>query len=493
MPLRAHQVDPVAHLKQVLSEHRTAVDLSDTGTGKTAVAVAVAGDSGLPTLVVHPKVAETSWRDMGNLFGHQFSQVGYELLRTGNTPFGKWENGAAPRHHYYKCQCCQTLVDPENITPCYAHHAGIHCIERKSRQHDYGHFQFHPAVRQVIFDEVHRCNGRDSLNMELLVAAKRQGLRVLGLTATAGYNPLSFMGLGYLLDLHALDHEKLVRGVWLKSFYQWARHYGCVNDRRFRGWKWLVGATEQAEIMAEIRDSIIPERGVRVRRAEIPGFPDCEILPELFDVTTPERFNELYAQVREAQEALKLRRESDVAPDAPLTKILRARQEIELLKVPIAEELGNDYLDKGFSVVHFVNFRQTIDELQKRFPDALIIDGSPDGVKHRVGYLERFQRNDCRSLIVNNEAGGVSLSMQDLDGLHPRAGLFMPGFSATVARQVFGRLPRDGGKSPVVYRVLLAAKTVETAVHKALRSKLDNLDALNDSDLSPGNLMIDVR
>lgn len=494
MPLREHQRVPAAHLTNVLNQYRSGVDLSHPGAGKSYVASAVAAASGLPTLVVHPVVAFGTWAVAAETFGEQFSQVGYELLRAGGTPFGQWTNGVSPRVRYYKCQCCLETVDLANYRPCYCHPAGIHCLETKTRQHDYGRFQFHPAVKQIIFDEGHRCNGLDSLNADLLIAAKRQNIRTLVLTATAGCNPLHFRALGYLLDLHSLDKDKLLPfkpGIALRAlpnFYRWAAKYGCRRDPRFRGVKWFAGREEQSQIMLDIRSKIIPARGVRLGPADIPGFPACDIQPELYDVTSPEVIDKLYAEVREAQEQLKLRKESDVAPDSPITKILRARQEIELLKVPVAAELGQDYLDKGFSVVHFVNFRQTIDELQKRFPEARVIDGHT--LDTRDESLRKFQANEIPMLLVNSQAGGASLSMQDLDGFHPRVGLVMPNFSATLMRQVFGRLPRDGGLTPVVYRVLLARRTIETEIHRALRAKLDNLDALNDADLNPGNLMI---
>jgi hypothetical protein len=455
--------------------------------------MAVVTDSRLPTLVVGPKIAQDTWERAAKHFKDTVSYVGYELLRTGNTPFGKWSNGAKPRKKFFKCQCCQRVVDLERYVPCYVHPQGIHCLESKSEAHDYGHFIFNPAIKQVVFDECHRCAGIDSLNADMLIAAKRQRIRTLALSATAACNPLNFRALGYLLDLHNLDQDLLRPGLPPKPcFFRWARKYGCRRDPRFRGFKWMLGEAEQREVMAEIRAQIIPERGIRISRKDIPGFPEVDIQPELYDVTTPAVFDELYAQVKEAQEALKLRQENDVAPDSPLTKIIRARQKIELLKVPIAEELGQDYLDKGFSVVWFVNFRQTIDELSRRFPDARIIDGSADSVKYRDEWVADFQGNRINALIVNSDAGGECLSLQDLTGYNPRVGLAMPSFSATRFRQLVGRLPRDGGLSMVTYRVLLAAKTIETNIHRALRSKLNNLDALNDADLNPGNLIIKV-
>jgi hypothetical protein len=494
MLLRDHQLAPVAALSEILARSGSAVDLSDPGAGKTYVAQSVVSISGLSTLVVGPKIAQDTWERAASHFSDSVSYVGYEMLRSGNTLFGKWSRGVAPRKKFFKCQCCQRVVDLEKYVPCYCHPLGIHCLEQKSKAHDYGIFCFAPEIKQIVFDECHRCGGIDSLNADILIAAKRQRIRTLGLSATAACNPLQFRALGYLLDIHGLDSDDMVIGSRkLPGFYKWARQQGCQRDERFRGFKWMLGEIQQREVMAEIRESIIPSRGVRLRRKDIPGFPEVDTRPELYDVTSPEVFDQLYEQVKEAQEALKLRQESDIAPDSPLTKIIRARQKIELLKVPIAEELGQDYLDKGFSLVWFVNFRQTIDELAKRFPEARIIDGSPESVKHRDEWVADFQSNRINSLIVNNDAGGACLSMQDLDGDHPRVGLVMPCFSATVMRQVFGRLPRDGGMSGVTYLVLLAAKSIETSIHRALRSKLNNLDALNDADLNPGNLMIRVN
>lgn len=495
--LREHQKEPFRQLRAILANYGSGVDESGTGTGKTYVAAAVAADSGLPTLVVHPKVAHSTWSRAADLFDEKFSQVGYELLRAGNTPFGKWSGGSGRRRIYYKCQCCQREIDLEQWQPCYVHPQGIHCLETKTRPHDYGQFEFHPAVRQIIFDEVHRCGGRDSLNADMLIAAKRQNIRVLGLSATLASGVLQMRALGYLLDLHGLDRDIVIRRAASPlapcsirpNFYKWASHYGCRRDPRFRGWKWLLGESAQREVMLELRQQIIPARGVRVQCEDIPGFPKCDIQAELYDVEHPEEIDRLYAEVQEALGILSARAENDKAPDSPLTRILRGRQRIELLKVPIAEELGQDYLEKGFSVVFFVNFRQTIDELCKRFPDAPVVDGTPESVKQRDASVAKFQRNDCQALIVNNQAGGVCLSMQDLDGFHPRVGLVFPSFSATDMIQVCGRLPRDGGKSTAHYRFLFANTEIEKRMHRAVRSKQHNIEALNDADLSGASLM----
>jgi hypothetical protein len=265
-------------------------------------------------------------------------------------------------------------------------------------------------------------------------------------------------------------------------------HLGCRRIPR-AGFKWMVGQEEQARIMASLRSQIIPARGVRITTAEIPGFPAVTITPKLYDLDEGGQIDKLYQQMAKSLEALKKHAEGDKSADHPLTMILRARQKIELLMVPIVVERAQDCLENGESVAVFVNFRQTLDELSQRLKCGMIVDGSPDGVVNRQKYLARFQANDDRLILLNSEAGGISLSLHDLHGGHPRRGLVVPGYSAVTFKQLLGRLPRDGGKTPAFYEVLFAAKTIQTRVYTALKNKLSNMAAFNDAwsdvDMNP--------
>jgi hypothetical protein len=491
--LRPHQKVPFAHLKEGLPRVRGMVDTSGTGTGKTYVAAATAISLGEPTLVVCPKIARSSWERAAEYLGEKVSVIGYEMLRTGNSPFGKWSNENRKSSTFFVCEVCQCRVDPINPQPCPHHPRGIHCIVAKKKSPSYGRFSFHRSIGTIIFDEAHRCNGVDSLNADMLIGAKRGTHKVLGLSATLAHSPIQLRALGYLLDLHNLESDKISPariGVKLSSpsFKRWAESYGCRYDQRWHGWKWFLGAEAQKETMSQISASIIPSRGVRVTAEDIPGFPERDIQAELYDIDEPEKVNGAYTRMAAALEEHKLRTSSDVNPEHPLTKILRARQEVELLKVPIFAELAQDYLDKGFSVACFVNFRQTIEELQKILPSARIIDGSPESVRTRQETTDLFQSNVCRSLLVNSDAGGICLSLHDLFGGFPRVGLVSPCFSAVTLRQVFGRFQREGGKSRSYYRIIFANGTVEMPIWRAVRPKLDNIDALLDADLCPDNL-----
>jgi hypothetical protein len=370
----------------------------------------------------------------------------------------------------FVCVNCQQVYEAQ---PCYAHPRGIHCVRPKVRAHRYGDFEFAPEVKLVIFDEFHRANG-DSLNAEMVIGAHRQRKRMICLSATPAHTPLQFRALGYISGQHNID-----------DFYDWLRGYGCRRTT-WGGLKWLVGAQQQAAIMRELNGKVF-RNAVRIRREDVPNFPKCVIEPQLFDLPAEDTAEmiALQEELRDALEALRARQSLDANPDNPLTTILRTRQRIELLKVPIAAELGRDSLAQGNSVVWFVNFRQTITELQRRFPNAGVIDGTVVG-DARDDVVARFQSNALRELIVNCEAGGIALSLQDLHGGHPREGIGMPVFKADTFIQFTGRLPRDGGRSPVRYRIVLAAGTLDEKIYRRLLGKMDNLSALVDADFDPG-------
>ncbi len=470
--LRPHQIQPAKHLLELARLGLNAVDLSDTGTGKTFVACAVMAALQQPTLAVVPKIAVPNWTKAAAYFGESISVVSYETLRTGRSPYGHWDNTPPPAFRcdtFYKCTSCQLVVDFDNFVPCYAHHAGMHCLETKKVPWKYGDFHFHPAVRYVIWDEVHRCSAIDSLNGDMLNASPLG----LGLTATAACTPLQMKALGKFIGLH---HGR--------DFYQWARRHGCGKIQGLPGFHWLKGKETQTEIMREIGNSIVPARGVRVRYADIPNFPKRTISAGLYQVENPGEINRLHEEMAEALDALENRRQGDKDLEHPLTKLTRIRQRLGLLKIPLIVERTQDLLASGHSVGVFVNFKQEMEELRRRLKCNCIIDGSPEGQKNRQKNIEDHQADKERLILVNSEAGGIAVNLQDLRGFFSRYGVVMPCHSARTFLQLIGRFHREGALTPCFYEVMLAAETEEVQIYKKLMSKLDNLESLNDADFA---------
>ena len=98
--------------------------------------------------------------------------------------------------------------------------------------------------------------------------------------------------------------------------------------------------------------------------------------------------------------------------------------------------------------------------------------------------IEDFQSNRKRIMLCMISAGGVGISLHDETGDAPRVSIISPGFSAVELRQALGRIHRSGGKSPAIQYIVFADGTIEDTVRHAVRSKLNNLDLLNDGDLS---------
>ena len=165
-----------------------------------------------------------------------------------------------------------------------------------------------------------------------------------------------------------------------------------------------------------------------------------------------------------------------------LTAIIRARQKVELLKIPIFIELIEEALESEMSVVVFLNFDDSIKALAQRFGTSCIIKGSNTS-EERQKNIDEFQSDIQRLIIVNIQSGGAGLSLHDVTGKYPRLALISPCYSAVLMRQSTGRVWRDSGKTKSIQKIVFVGNTIEEEVCEQVKLKLENLDTLNDGDL----------
>lgn len=438
-----YQADSIEHLIHVLRSRGSAVDGSDCGTGKTLVATEVYRRLNLPSLVVCPKPVIPTWHRHAESQGTDVSAINWEMVRTGRTPFGDWQ-----------------LINPRH---------------RKKR------FVWNAAVKFLVFDEIHRAMSYDSKNSELVRAARRQRIPTIGLSATLADTPVEMDALGYLLDLHEGERGPTLKHPEPYNFLRWAHDHGCRPGLHHE--LTFCGTDEKKRaIMAKIHKDLYPARGVRVRIPDLgDAFPETQILSELYELGDTERVNALYAEMERELAVLEEKKADDI--DTPLTRITRARQEIELLKVPVMAELAKDYEAQGMSVALFVNYTASLQALCERLDTDCFIDGTQVGTAgsaQREANRKRFHEDVVRFIVCNGEAGGLGLDLHDIYGRFPRVSLISPGYNAKTLQQIFGRVCRSGGKSKSLQRIILALGTVEEKVHRALESKRGNLRALND-------------
>ena len=412
-----------------LINHGYAKDGSDTGTGKTFVALYLAKKMGLVPFVLCPKSVVPSWKDTMLSYGYEPTDqhaYTYEKMIRGSTEFydgSKW------------------LLNPKKAL--------------------------------VIFDEDHRCKGNKSKNAKMMIAAKRAGLNILCLGATSCTNPTEMRALGYVLDLH--DD---------KGWWRWSLKNGCKRG--------LFGGLEfkgSKAVLKRLHDHIYKNgaRGSRIKIADLPpgAFPNSNIIAQGYDISGRADIDLIYSDLKAELTALEGKKYTDT--DNPLVAQLRARQEIELLKVPLFEELARDAYESGNSVAIFVNFRETMEVLLRRLAglcEIRMIHGGQTETERELQCLG-FQNDAARIMICTIQAGGTGVSLHDINGNHPRVSLISPTFSAIDFKQTLGRIHRAGAKSPAVQKIVFAEGTVEMRVCKLVKRKLDNLDLINDDELNP--------
>ena len=445
MKLLPYQVESCKRLVAALRTHGAGVDASDTGVGKTHVACAACKELGLRPAVICPKNLVSVWRKACRDWGlpEPVFVTNYEALRTGRTEFLSWVARGRARRAVWAL----------------------------------------PVGTILIFDEVHRCAGRGTLNAEMLAAARRYGVPVIGLSATAAESPLKLNALGFVLHLHDGGD----------SFWRFCRENGCVKNY-WGGIEFPKGyarpGSRRAYQIARAQECLrglhhqifssngSPARGTRVRIAELgDAFPETLVTAESYD------FGDGLAAVYEDLFRLQAGRGPAVNP---LVEALQARQDAEMLKVPGLAEMARDAVEEGQSVVIFVNFRATLAALRKLLPELPCIEGETP-MDERTRVLKAFGADDIRIVAANLATAGEGLDgLQDLRGEYPRLTLISPGFNAVQLKQALGRVHRANARSKSVQRIVFAAGTVEERACAAVQAKLQNIALLNDGDLAAG-------
>jgi SNF2 family DNA or RNA helicase len=230
--------------------------------------------------------------------------------------------------------------------------------------------------------------------------------------------------------------------------------------------------TGDRKALAKLNNDIFNNRGVRLKRDKIPNFPESQIIAECYEMEKEDqdKINSAYDEMRlELLKIEKLAKKDQKTSE--LTAILRARQKVEIVKVPLFVEMVEEGLENGMSVVVFCNFTETIKALSQRLNTQCIVNGE---IKDKVQ----------RVILINLAAGGAGLNLHDITGKHPRLALISPSYSAVNMRQATGRVWRDSAKSKSLQKIVFVANTVEEKVCDSVNQKLANLDLLNDGDMN---------
>jgi superfamily II DNA or RNA helicase len=428
--LRPYQEVMVERHLSLLATRGVSCDCSETGVGKTAVAMSVAKKlEVLPVIVVCPKTLKSHWRMWAKELGFQKGQVavaGWEETKLGKYP-----------QVYNRTQ---------------------------------GWFEGVPHPREIliIFDEAHRAKSHKSQNSYMVRAAVQSGAYLYLISATLVQSTLDLGGLAYPLKLISSPR------LW----FPFAQQFGAGLNQ-FSSYHDFASPAQLKQLHL-LLDSL----RVRVCKRDITTRTLCLNQVDLIDSGHLKEINQMYDDLQKKIAELKAKEAS--AADEMVIR-LRARQHIELAKVSTFVEEAVKHLQEGAKVCLFFNFTGSVEEAVRQFDILKYTARSITGqtpLADRESHIQAFNKGFLHVLILNIQAGSEGISLHDTTGEYPRVSLISPPESATTLVQAMGRIDRIGSVTVGLNRVIFIAGTAEEAVYNNVRRKINKLNTISDGDMA---------
>jgi hypothetical protein len=424
--LRDYQVPHARRGLQILLKHKCLLDASDTGTGKTYIACALARVRKSVPLVLAPKATLPAWERVAAQIGVEIVAINPEMARGSRA-----RKGALQRK------------DKDGIIHRYA-------LSDLGEEKPYGqgsYWRWNREFDDVIVDEAHLYGGATTLNSKMLIAAKRQFGNVHIMTGTLADNPLQMKATGYALGLHNL-----------KDYRDFLYRYGCKPA--FMGGFEFAG--DDADL-ARLHAAIFPAKGIRLRKSEIPGFPKTQIDVRLLDPS--ETAQKL---VKEVEEEFRLYKTTS-------NKAIR----LERTLVEDMADTAKLYAETS-RVVLFVNYRESAAALAEKLK-CPVIWGDQDPVE-RQNIIDRFQANELEYVVATYGAGQAGIGFHDPTGEVQRTVELAPTFDPRGLVQALGRVHRDG--AAFSQQLLMGYRgTYQEEMLDRLSVKCQRMDTINGDDL----------
>jgi superfamily II DNA or RNA helicase len=420
--LLPYQISHIHNLIDIINSNDRALDASDTGTGKTYTSIALCRLLNLKPFIICPKSVVQNWTEVLEYYDYIITNP--TNLQNPTNPYELTTYNQILNHRFLITdQTNQNLTQNQNWTS-------------------------DPILSEYlfIFDEVHKCKNKNTINASVLLNLSNISYtKILLLSATAVDKISNFYVIGYVLKLY-LDYEESL--IWMNKI-----SYNKSNP------------------LLNIHNAIFPKYASRMSIDHIQDiFKNNQI--EMEGIQMPN-----YFEIEEQYDSMNILMTK--AKINKLSQIQKLRQRIEFLKINTFVEITNKYIQNGKSVVIFVNFTHTLLELAKILNTKCIIYGDQT-LEERTTNIHNFCIDKSRIIICNIQSGGCGISLHDTKGNFPRVSLISPTWSAQDLIQVLGRIHRAMSKSDAVQRIIFCKDTFEENIGKILKNKINNIKILNN-------------
>lgn len=422
-----YQIPHLKSLIQIYNNHHRILDTSDTGTGKTYVAIALCLVLNLKPFIICPKSVLSNWKEVIEYF----STPDTDIDAANDNILTSYELTTYERIYSHKIL---TKSVPDTDTN----------LETTALETAESHLEWDPNVDYskylFIFDEVHKCKNSSTGNAALLLTLSNiESSNILMLSATAVDKLKNFYIYGYVFGLYNSEN----------GFNRFLTQYQNLN---------------------KISKLLYPKYAARMCRDQIENiFKNNQIIMKPIMMDNYEEISNMYGELR-----LTYNKKN-------LGYFQKLRQHIELLKVNTIINLTNQYINSGKSVCIFVNFTDTLKEIARLLQTKCIIYGQQSETE-RSKNINMFNSDKSRIIICNIASGGCGISLHDTNGNYPRISLISPSWSAQDIIQVLGRIHRAMAKSDAEQHILFCAQTFEEKIGMILQQKINNIQMINQND-----------
>lgn len=471
-----HQIPHAHKLTGILQQYQAAIDTSDTGTGKTFTALAVAADLKLYPIVICPKAVIPAWEDTISQFRLTGFVRNYEQYTRGNTSFYR----------------------PLRYT-------------EDAAGKPIGEWELPPDAL-LIWDEAHYIkSGKTKRGRMARYAIKKAYNLYLSATIANKIQDIETPGIALNVFGGTLMSYLLKHGCWQDRFYNWH----TKDCEAF--WNWPCTCNDVFSMVKNVQQilySADSPRASRMSRSQIKNLPalylnvkQMQLLPKeqkAIEKAYAEREKILADKVQEYRELQRIIAEGiDQTEEKLMAAKLRgeilaeythARRIAEYHKIQEILNMTHAEIAAGSSIVIFLSFKesaiQIASALTAKHISTGLISGQLTGMERsslnkdvltdRPKVIEYFRADKLRAVVCTIAAGGVGISLHDINGKYPRLAIINYDWSAVHLRQAVGRVSRVGAKTLGICWILYVRNTIEEKMAKKLQEKLDVIDVMNN-------------
>jgi len=480
LELYYEQIAHFENLKNIFSQGLPcAIDVSETGAGKSYITIALAIALGLKLFVVAPKSVCAEWSRLAEIYGVEVEAIiSYDSLRMAN-------------HAYLVKTEAKTAKGETKKLPVYK------ATKTFEKEVENGIL--------LVFDEAHKTSNVSQQTMACSALAR----------AIISNETISRC---ILLSATYLDRvQQIIVSLHFLGFIQSPKLFTVVNSQegkyvKLLGLQELIDAcefldkeeTERCVQEVEITDSTTEENKRKIREvlpvllfrrvvfkkiiASMPplivrrkdGKPyDKKCQNVYFNIPTTRELEEIRKAVNELITSSGYTRTSeDVVTTNKVNwdQVTTALKKLEFSKKLIFVRAARSALEKSRrgKVIIAVHYLNTVEYLKEEFQDMCEVLTGDTQEEEREEIIRNFQkRGGKRILIMTVKVGGVGLSFHDIHGNSPRTLIASLGYSYKDMHQLSGRIYRRGVKSDahIICPFANAKGCVEVKILKTLAEK----------------------